>query len=119
MCSCYQLIVEPWNPCVKDELDQIFNEGAGPFSELDYSEVYGPKDTLILESVVLPFSPDFIDEEKDLQAGTSLEVTIKPELKGVGENLYPQLTIVFVDKYQDPTEDKEYWSNLLASDYDW
>ena len=89
MKGCYQLIVQPWDSYIKDELDQIFNEGAGPFSELDYSEVYGQKDTLILESVVQPFSPDFIDEEKDLQSGASLEVTIKPELKGVGENLYP------------------------------
>lgn len=119
MKGCYQLIVQPWDPNVKDELDLIFQEGAGPFSELDYSEVYGQKDTLILESIVKPFSPDFAEDEKELQSGTSLEVTIKPELKGVGENLYPQLTIMFVDKHHEGSLSDDYWSSLPNSKYDW
>ena len=119
MTGCFQLIVLPWDPYFRDELDLIFSEGAGPDSEVDTSEVYGPKDTLILESIVQPFSPDFIEDEKDLQEGISLEVTIKPELKGCGENVYPQLTIVFVDKYQDPIQDKEDWSKLPEPEYDW
>ncbi len=119
MKGCYQLIVQPWDPYIKDELDQIFEEGAGMFSELDKSEVYGQKDTLILESIVQPFSPDFAEDEKELLSGTSLEVTIKPELKGVGENLYPQLTIMFVDKYHDGSLNDEYWSSLPKQEYDW
>ena len=119
MKGCYQLIVQPWDPYIKDELTQVFVEGAGMFSELDYSEVYGQKDTLILESIVQPFSPDFGEDEKELLSGTSLEVTIKPELKGVGENLYPQLTIMFVDKYHDGSLNDEYWSNLPEQEYDW
>ena len=96
--GCYQLIVQPEDPYIRDELDLIFSEAAGPHAELDTSEVYGAKGTLILESLVKPYSPDFVDDEKVLQPGTDLEVTITPELKGSDETMYPQLTIMFVDK---------------------
>lgn len=89
MKACYQLIVQPWNHYIKDELDQIFSETAGPHAELDTSEVYGRKGTLILESLVKPYSPDFTDDERHLQPGTDLEVTITPELKGCHETKYP------------------------------
>ena len=73
---------------------------------------------LILESIVKPYSPDFTDDEKVLQPGTNLEVTITLELKGRDVLRYPQLTIVFVDKPKDQiTSDKEYWDNYDGPEY--
>ena len=105
MKGCYQLIVQPRDPYIKDEIDLIFGEAAGPHAELDTSEVYGRKGTLILESLVKPYSPDFTDDEKMLQAGADLEVIINLELKGCHETRYPQLTILFVDKPRANDED--------------
>lgn len=103
--GCYQLIVQPWDPYIKDALDQIFGEAGGTHAELDTSEVYGRKGTLILESLVKPYSPDFTDEEKELQEGADLEVIITPEPKGCHETKYPQLTIIFVDQPRANDED--------------
>ncbi len=116
MKGCYQLIVQPWDHYIKDELDQIFSEAAGPHAELDTSEVYGAKGTLILESLVEPYSPDFTDDEKNLQPGTDLEVTITPELKGCYETKYPQLTIMFVDKTR--VKDDDCGNSLTGPGYD-
>ena len=115
--GCYQLIVQPWDPYIKDELDQIFSEAASPHAELDTSEVYGRQGTLILESLVKPYSPDFTDDEKNLQPETDLEVIITPELKGSDETMYPQLTIMFVDKSAAKANDDEYWANYTGLDY--
>jgi hypothetical protein len=121
MKGVYQLVVQPWDLCIKRDLDRLFKEAAGPHSELDTSELYGAKDTLILESIIKPYAPDFTDTEKELlQEGTSLEVTIQPELKGEGELLFPQLTIIFVDPFFDADEHQteEYWNNVGNPDHD-
>jgi len=121
MKNCYQLVVSPWDQCIKHDLDRLFSEAAGPHAELDTSELYGPKDTLILESIIKPYTPDFTDIEKGLlQAGTSLEVTIQPELKGKGDILFPQLTIIFVDKhcYADDYQKEEYWSKSNVPEFE-
>lgn len=121
MTGCYQLVVQPWDQCIKDQLNRVFEENAGPNVKLDTSEVFGVRNTLILESVIKPYAPDFTETEKELiQEGTSLEVTIQPELKGEGDMLFPQLTIVFIDPYFDADEhqDEEYWNSVGNPDYD-
>ncbi len=115
--GCYQLIVHPWDYFIREEWDLIFSEEAGPHVEVDTSEIYAPKDLLILESIVKPYSPDFSDYEKDLQPGTDLEVTITPELKGNEEHKYAQLTIMFVDKPNTKASDTEYWDNYTGPEY--
>lgn len=117
MKGCYQLIVHPWDYYITQELDLIFTEAAGPHAELDTTEIYTPKGLLILETIVKPYSPDFIDDEKELQPGTDLEVTITPELKGSDETMYPQLTIMFVDKPTAKANDDEYWENYKGPEY--
>jgi hypothetical protein len=121
MTGCFQLVVQPWDMDLKDQLNRVFEENAGPHAKLDTLEVFGAGDTLILESVIKPYAPDFTETEKELlQKGTSLEVTIQPELKGEGEILFPQLTIVFVDPYFDADEHRSesYWENLDGPIYD-
>ena len=121
MKSCYQLVVSPWDQCIKHDLDRLFSEAAGPHAELDTSELYGPKDTLNLESIIEPYAPDITDIEKELlQAGTSLEATIQPELKGEGQILFPQLTTLFVDKhyYVDDYQTEEHYSWSIVPEFD-
>ena len=120
MKGCYQLEVFPWEPYIKHELDQVIKLGAGPYASIDNSEIYGVKDSLILETVIKPYQPDFL-EEGDPAPSTSLRVTIFPELKFStdGEFCYPQLTIVGVDKYVDPCFEETTELDDDRINYDW
>lgn len=105
MKGCYQIIVEPFDPDLMELLTKAFHEGTGPDVRLDTSEVYRGKDQLIMETIRKPYAPDFPNEGEPYP-GTSLKVTVFPELKFSGDHsvAYPQLSIVGVDKYLSPEQ---------------
>lgn len=103
MKGCYQIIVQPFEPMLVDELKESFSYAAGPYTEVDTSEAITQKGELILETIVKPYAPDFPNQGEPYP-GTSVKVTVFPELKYNSDHsfAYPQLTIVGVDKYVDP-----------------
>ena len=103
MKGCYQIIIQPFEPMLVDELRESFSYAAGPHTEVDTSETITRKDELILETIVKPYAPDFPNQGEPYP-GTSVKVTVFPELKYNSDHsfAYPQLTIVGVDKYLDP-----------------
>ena len=105
MKGCYQIIIEPFEPYLLDELVLAFEEEAGPHIQLDTSEVFTRKGELILETIRKPHAPDFANEG-DLHPGTSITACVFPELKYSSDHEYgyPQLSIVGVDRYVDSTE---------------
>ena len=105
MKGCYQIIIEPFEPYLLDELMLAFEEEAGPHVQLDTSEVFTRKGELILEAILKPHAPDFANEG-DLYPGTSITACVFPELKYSSgyEYGYPQPSIVGVDRYVDTTE---------------
>ena len=55
MKGCYQIIMDPFEPHLIEELTQSFAEDAGPELEVDASEVFTGKGELILETVIKPY----------------------------------------------------------------
>ena len=102
MKGCYQIIIEPFNPDLRDELLMVFELNAGPDAKLDTSELFRGKDDIVLESVVKPYAPDFPNQGEPYP-GTSVKVTVRPELKFNPDHsvCYPQLTLVGVDRYRE------------------
>ena len=105
MKGCYQVILEPFDYYIKDELDQAVLEAAGPFIKIDTSETYTSRGDLILETVVKPYAPDFPNQGEPFP-GTGIKATVLPELKYSADHsvAYPQLTIVGIDKYVSQDE---------------
>lgn len=117
MCGCYQIILQPFDPMLQFELDQILELAAGPEPVLDTTEIYTRDKDLILETVVKPYAPDFPNQNEPMP-GTSIKVTVFPELKYSPDHsiAYPQLTIVGVDKYRDPSDDID-WDSMPDNGY--
>lgn len=117
MKGCYQIILLPFNPMFKFELDQVLELAAGPETVIDTSEIYGKDDNLILETVVKPYAPDFPNQDEPFP-GTSIKVTARPEVRYSADHgiIYPQLTIVGVDKYHDPNDDID-WDAIPDNGY--
>ena len=105
MKGCYQIIIEPFDPYLPDELMLAFEEEAGPGIQLDTSEVFTRKGELILETIRKPHAPDFPNQGEPFP-GTSITACVFPELKYSSDHEYgyPQLSIVGVDRYVDQTE---------------
>ena len=95
-----------------------FEEEAGPHIQLDTSEVFTRKGELILETIRKPHVPDFPNQGEPCP-GTSLSACVFPELKYTSDHeyAYPQLSIVGVERYVDPSELID-WPSLPASSYD-
>lgn len=106
MCGCYQIILQPFDPNFRFELDQVLGLVAGPETVIDASEIYGKDGNMILESVIKPYAPDFPNQGEPFP-GTSIKVTVRPEVRYNPDHciVWPQLTIVGVDKYHDPMDD--------------
>ena len=79
--------------------------------------IFARDEELILETVVKPHAPDF-PNQCEPHPGTSLKVTVFPELKFNPDLTfaYPQLTIVGVDKYRDLIDDID-WDALPDNGY--
>ena len=117
MCGCYQIFLQPFDPMLKFELDQILELAAGPETVIDPTEIYTRDEELILETVIKPYAPDFPNQGEP-HPGTSLKVTVFPEMKFNPDHTiaYPQLTIIGVDKYRDPSDDID-WDSLPDNGY--
>ena len=117
MKGCYQIIVQPFDPYLKLMLDEAFEEAAGPHAQVDTSEVYTSSGDLIIETIRKPYAPDFTNQGEPYP-GTSVKVTVFPEIKYNSDHsfVYPQLSIVGVDKYRDPAEDYD-WDSVPDNGY--
>ena len=71
MKGCYQIIVEPFDPCLKLLLTEAFEEAAGPYVQVDISEVFARSGDLIMETIRKPYAPDFPNQGKP-HPGTSV-----------------------------------------------
>ena len=118
MKGCYQIIIQPFEPHLDLILTESFREAAGPHPKLDLSEVLTHSGDLILETIRKPYAPNFPNQGEPYP-GTSLKVTVWPELKFSQDHsvAYPQLSIVGVDKYLSPDELID-WSTVPSTGYD-
>ena len=112
MKGCYQVVINPFEPHLIKELAESFTEDAGPELEVDTSEVFTGKGELILETVIKPYTTDFRNEDS-LSVGTSIKVTVLPELKYSSDHssAFTQLTIARVEKYYSPGAEIN-WDNM-------
>ena len=117
MKGCYQIIVEPFDPCLKLLLTEAFEEAARPHVQVDISEVFTRSGDLIMETIRRPYAPDFPNQGEPYP-GTSVKVTVFPEIKYNFDHSFAraQLSILGVDKYRDPDEDYD-WDSVPDSGY--
>ena len=117
MKDCYQIFVEPFDPCLMLLLTEAFEEAAGPHAQVDTSEVFTSFGDLIVETIRKSYAPD-LHNQGEPSPGTSVKVTVLPEIKYNSNQsfAYSKPSVVGVDKYRYPAEAHD-WDSVTDNRY--